>query len=491
MHTKTNLLLLSLLAAACGRDVSQVGTKFSGVGYNPDEIAPTPEPHGGLVEYSWVNFAGGGLSLAAVKLTDFTSVPISPGFEPPYVMVYGQAFVFDKPAVGVDNFGVILDVPELPGTCYTAVEPTGLMLMSSTADLGTNISFRNSDGTVGFVLDRVPAEYPSDPQDALVYYSSLSSWRTEEIVGYNAGAGVQSYTDLEKEVLVPMNWRHGEEMVMEYPGGVAPLYANAGSLPFPSSYNPGGSPSITLPNRQEGLLFSWDGPRYDTEGIVYTESGPQSTCLNYNWPEDDAPGAKEDCLTLPKPGMNESYQGQIYTGPWDTTGGLKMDWYQGEVEGDILTLTIRFLGPLDLENDTYIRERMVNYDDPENPEEGRAALPCEEGEWTVPTTFYTREGELVPTLRGDPFHVVTELTCRLDDSAGTFTLTEDLVGPALQAAKERKAEGAIFAITRSRIVEAPVPPVKDNYDNRNDIEDILVIARSMELGRFWYSSATE
>ena len=81
-------LLLTLLA--CAPDYQDVAVKTVGVGYDPEQIGPSPTPYGGVVEYSWVNFAGGGLSLALMQLGSFDEVgPNMVGFAPPYAAVYG------------------------------------------------------------------------------------------------------------------------------------------------------------------------------------------------------------------------------------------------------------------------------------------------------------------------------------------------------------------------------------------------------------------
>jgi hypothetical protein len=109
----TRLLLLAFLGAlACAPDYDESPTKLVGVGYDPEEIGPSPTPYGGVVEYSWVNFAGGGLSLALMGLGSFDEVgPSMLGYAPPYAAVYGFSYVFDTKLSAADSLGGVTSVP--------------------------------------------------------------------------------------------------------------------------------------------------------------------------------------------------------------------------------------------------------------------------------------------------------------------------------------------------------------------------------------------
>ena len=95
----TTLLVVLGLTAACGRETEQVGMKLAGVGRSPDDIGTVGKEYGGLVEYNWLDFAGGGLSLASSGIGFFYTSDISPAstqFKPPYSMVAGMGFIFDQ-----------------------------------------------------------------------------------------------------------------------------------------------------------------------------------------------------------------------------------------------------------------------------------------------------------------------------------------------------------------------------------------------------------
>lgn len=485
-------VLLALAAVGCGREVSDVGVKMVGVGYDPDEIGPAPMPYGGIIEYNWVDFAGAGLSLAFTGLVSFESVPSVPTYRPPYALVGSTAIFYDQLVYGAANAGVVLEAPQVADSCYTTIEPTGPMGFADTVDVGSWLKFVNSDGSAGFSVDRMPADYPPDPQDVYVYYSSIASWRTKPIIGYEPGTG-ETYESMQPRTLVPANYPHGDQMVMQFPGSVAPQYAPVSSIPFPSSK--AGEQPFSLPHRQEGVRMTWKGPRYDRYGIRTAEEGDQSTCLTYYWPEGTAPGDLATCAAGPEIEVSRTaLAGQIYTGPWEAEDQqVRFEWAVPEgAEEEVVTLSVRFLGPMDLEKDQYLRLYMVNYENADDLGNGREALPCEgkseevPGDWALPADYYVDdEGTVGPELRGDPFHTVAEVTCRLTDD-GDFTLNRTMLEDALAAATSRGAEGAVFFFNRSTQKAVELPAAKDYYDHQKNNSPILLRANSVEIGRFWY-----
>jgi len=147
------------------------------------------------------------------------------------------------------------------------------------------IAFTAADGS-GFRVDRVPTDYPPDPQDMFIYYSALETWKstpgTHLVPGADEDAG-----SMTSEVIRPVNFPFATEVALSFPGGIAQEHAPVGSLPLPSTAV--GNPVVRLPNRIDGLRLSWNGPRYDGDGVVISEDGPQATCLKYFWPRARSP----------------------------------------------------------------------------------------------------------------------------------------------------------------------------------------------------------
>jgi len=506
---RTSLLLFVLTSVSCAPEFADVPTKLVGVGYNPEEIGPAPTPYGGVVEYSWVNFAGGGLSLALMGLGSFDEVgPGLVGYRAPYAAVYGFSYIFDQKLSAADSLGGVTSVPpETEDTCYTTFDATGPIGSFKTVDVGSWMRFQNADGDALVTMDRLPPDYPGNTQDLFIYYSAIDFWTATPVYGYLPGNRNRPDA-MEKIVLKARNFPFGEEMSFSFPGGLAGAGDPVASLPRPSSAL--GDPSITLPNAVGGVRMAWDGPLYDRFGHLIGE-GEQSVCLSFN-AVSGAPESAGSCAGADSPEA-PSADGQMYTGPWDTSDGqVTFEWEPGENADEYVSIAVRFLGPVDMSDPNY-QERIVGVEadrQAENawtdaqqglgaaippgtaiPEGRREPMACEEGgEWVFDDNYLTADGELVPWMRGDPFNNVAEVTCRMKDD-GSFALKSVQLQEALAYARRRGAQGAVFYFARSTDAEAKVPPAKDQYNQRLDISPIKLTSRAVDIGRFWYEEGTQ
>lgn len=508
-------ILLTLGALSCAPDYADAPTKLVGVGYNPEEIGPAPTPYGGVVEYSWVNFAGGGLSLALMGLGSFDEVgPSMVGYAPPYAAVYGFSYIFDTKLEAADSLGGVTSVPpETDDTCYTTFDATGPIGSFKTVDVGSWMKFSTEDGTGGVTLARLPEDYPPNPQDLFIYYSVIDYWSAEPIYGLVPG-GSEDPADMDRVLVRTRNFPFGEQVTFSFPGGLAGVETPVASLPRPSASAAKGNTSFPLPTAPGGVMVEWNGPRYDAYGHAL-ETGAQTACLSYVAPPD-APSEAPDCDGADIPASNTGLQGQMYTGPWDTEdGNVTFHWTPGTTNPDeYVSLAIRFLGPVDM-NDPNLLERVVTvessrpvqnaWDDaqtgaqasiPPDREPGlgrRAPTACEDpakSEWVFDDAYLTADGDLAPWMRGDPFNNVAEVTCRLKDD-GSFTLSNQVLAEARAYAQRRGAQGAVFYFARSTDTPAQVPPAKDQYNQRLEISPIKLTSRAVDIGRFWYEEGTE
>jgi len=504
MNMRTILPLLALLPAlSCAPEYDDVPVKLVGVGYDPDEIGPAPTPYGGVVEYSWVNFAGGGLSLALMGLGSFDEVgPQMVGYRPPYAAVYGFSYVFDTKLSAADSLGGVTSVPpEVDDACYTTFDASGPIGSFKTVDVGSWMQFATADGEGGMRLERLPGDYPANPQDLFIYYSSVDYWSSEAIRGLLPGENDRPGA-MEPVLVRQRNFPFGESVAFSFPGALASQEAPVGSLPRPSAAV--GNTEFELPNRPGGVQLAWTGPRYDGYGHVLAD-GEQSTCLSYAAP-GSAPESAADCAGADTP-SESGFTGQMYTGPWDAEdGAVTFRWESPEEPsaGEFVSLAVRFLGPVD-RTDTNFLERVVTVtpgddakaawreqvradaipDSVDQPDGRRAPTACEDdGDWVFDDSLEDANGEYVPVLRGDPFNNVAELTCRLSDD-GEFTLTAAQIEEALTYARSRDAQGVVFYLARSTEVEAQIPPAMDQYRQKLDISPIKLTSRAIDIGRFW------
>jgi hypothetical protein len=504
------LLGVSLVACTSG-EVDSSDVKMVGVGLNPDEIGQTAELAGGLFEYDWINFAGDQLPLALLGFTSYDIASYTSGFKPPYAWVSGLSFIFSDDTQSPDSiYGNFASPPGVDGGCQMVVEPFSY-LTSSSADVGDAVQLRGTKEKNGAALDvtvgRYPAVYPADPQDVFPYYQYNSSWRDAPSYTYvQTKAGSQSPYDLERQILEAPNFIHGSSMELAFPGSLPPIEANNASIPVPLG-TVGDLPMVELPDRQDGIMLSWNGPRYDRYGSIVGE-GEQTTCFRYR-ADEKAPASAEDCVGLDDPASNENeLVANMYTGPWDTDDGVKFSWVPVDGSDDTVTITVRFLGPIDLTDPNLVSayvpvtptaaaleefkaaEGAGVIPEGAEPVGYRAALPCDDPndiEWTVDPNLLMADGGYTAALQGNPTDTMIELTCQVADSDGEFVLTQDIVQEALDYAELHNAQGTVFYFSRSQKSTFPTPDVRDRYGKRHEISDIEFVSNSIELGRFWYA----
>jgi hypothetical protein len=501
-----NSVLAALALLSCAPAYTPSGTKLVGVGYDPEAIGPAPDAYGGVVEYSWLHFAGGGLSLAMMQLAAYDEVgPAFATFAPPYAAVYGFSYLFSERLTAADSLGGITAVPpEVEETCYTTFEATGPIGSFTTVDVGSSMHFAREDGSPAFTLDRIPAEYPLNRQDAFAYYFAFDFWSPTPLYGKVRGS-TDKPSDMLDVLLRGDNFPFGRPVSFAFPGGFTPAYAPLASLPRPSAAVD--NDAMVLPQAPGPVQLEWDGPRYDAWGTP-GEDGEQRTCLSFAPPDGD-PRGPGDCIGAEsKAGATH---GQLYTGPWDTTDGrVTLRWTPGTGADEAVSFSVRFLGPIDRSNPSFQEEVIrvqpdeaaceewtklqptdadgQDYSIPDGvpiPTGRRAPSPCEDGaDWEFDDDFLDADGEFIPALRGDPNHNVAEVTCRLRDD-GEFVLTDAIVEEALTYARAHGAEGAEFYFARSTSADFEVSAAMDRYGQRLDITPIKLASRAIDAGRFW------
>lgn len=496
-------LVLALLVG-CAPDYQNSDVKLVGVGYNPEEIGPPSEPSGGILEYSYVDFAGAALSLGMMGFA--STDPIGPdmgGYGPPYNAVSTFGYVFSEKLPGAESVGLTAVPPEVEDSCYTAWSTSGPLGSFETVDVGSKVSILSEDGTSGVNIDRYPTDYPGDAQDAFVYYISFEQYRAQATMGHIPGE-TNKPDKMSEVILQPANFPFGQELNVSFPGGFAPDYAPISSMPLPSSS--AGETRLRLPTDPGGIMMSWNGPRYNAWGQAEGADGAYSTCLMYRRDDTLVPGDPADCTGMAA-SQSINVEGQMYTGPWDTTdGNVTFKWVANEASDDVVSLSVRFLGPVDEEDPAFKEEVVVVPSngksaaawataqtdgaipaDYECPDGRRAPTPCEtEGaQWLLDDNLHDVNGKLVPWMRGDPNDHLAEVTCRVKDD-GEFVLTSAMVEEALTYGRAHGAQGAVFYFSRGVQADMTVPDVRDSYNKRHTITPVKLASRAVEIGRFWF-----
>lgn len=496
------LLLISVLAG-CAPDYANSDVKLVGVGYDPEEIGPPSEPSGGVLEYSYVNFAGAGLSLAAMGFSSTDAIgPNMGGYSPPYDAVNAFGYFFSSKIPGAESLGITSPPPENEETCYTAYETSGPLGSFQTVDVGSTVTIGNAAGDEGVVLTRYPTEYPANSQDAYAFYNGFDVFREASSTTLLPGAD-NNRDNMQKVTYARASYPFGEELTVSFPGAFAPAGAPLASIPVPSASV--GDTTIKLPTRLGGVQMAWNGPKYDAWGKSDGTDAANATCLMYRNDPELAPLTPEECLDQDA-STDPDIEGQIYTGPWDTTdGNVTFNWTPGDDPDAVMSLSVRFLGAVDLEDPTYQVELVgVPPDNKANttwdaaaksgsvpegstcPDGTRAPTPCEAGTyWQTDPTLFDSNGNLQPWMRGDPNDHLAEVTCHLKDD-GQFVLTSDMVADALTYARAHGAQGALFYLARGYQADMTVPDAMDRYQQRHAITPVKLATRAVDIGRFWY-----
>jgi len=517
--SRAAIALSALVLVSCGRPAEDVPMKHAGVGLNPDEIGPLPEERGGLIEVDHIDFSGAGLPLGLVGLVSYDSVgPEMIDFAPPYAMISTLGFIFETDAPAPDTlFGNFGTAPSGDGNCYTNFNPRSYL--SNIVDVGDSLRLSaegvDADGQpIDYVTEvgRRPAVFGPVVNRYFPYYFDIQPHRTQPQV-YNElvdpSAGLAGF---EEQVLRHANFGFGLEHTLAFDGGIPPYEATWASIPVPLATN-GQDNTVTYPTQPLGVRLSWDGPTYDGDGNILADSTNEdevnSTCMQF-LAHTDTPASSEDCVELePPPNDGTYFEGQVYTGPWDTTDGLTFEWIPS-LEGvdETVTIGVRFLGPVE-EDDEYkvdarvqvapsphieeewnfFRSRGFVPEDMDVPDGMRPALACDDEddiEWVFDPNLRRSNGDYVLSLQGEPSSKLAEVVCRANDGDGSFQLTEHMLESAITYALANDAQGAIFYLNRTTTTDIDVPPVRDRYGQKRDTSDVRVVVNAVQIGRFWF-----
>jgi hypothetical protein len=480
-----SILILALFA--CGRNAADVDVRLVGVGDDPQEIGPTPTPYGGVVGYDRVELAGGALTLGHMGLASYTEVgPGLVSFAPPYAGVIGFSYIFDTKLPAADTLAFTAPTPPASeDSCYTVFYPEGPIGSFTTVDLGDFMQFRTADGSSAFKMSRVPADYPPDPQNLFIYYSSVEEWAPYSRTHLVPSGDSSNPLDMRPEVWRSANFPLGQEMIYSFPGGYSRFDQPVGSIPMPSS-SLDTPPTIQIPDALGGVLLEWDGPRFDWYGNEIG-TGLQTTCLEYYDGRTERPSDVAACETsapLPTaPDEYNAFKGQIYTGPWDAVDGkLTLRWTP-KVHGDQVSVAIRWMAPADPSDFSFQVARKND----------RPVATCDADSAEVtyipdPALFTEENGvyKPAPQIMGDPTSKMVEVSCLMRDD-GEFTIEPTMLQEAREYAEQHGAQGAIMFVARGSEVEAEFPAVKDQYDHRHDISPVRISSRDVRVGRLHWA----
>lgn len=491
----------ALALSGCGREVQQADVKLLNVGLDPDDIGPEPTAYGGLLELNHIDMAGGALPLRALGLSSFVEAgPDVAGFAPPYQTVFGLSYLFDTKLRGASNLTLVMPAaPTAEGACYTQYAPAGPFDSGfNTVDVGDAIQFSDAETGERLVsLNRVPRDYPPEASRLSVYYQVLQGYSPTARTRFAPTGDSNDPLDMEQVTYRPENFPFGRPVKLSWPGGFTTFDKPVGSIPQP--FNPDSS-LLNLPQSLDAVKIDWQGPRYtysiaDRAFSTTGETEEVSACFEFlnrlEWggtsPTDVAECAQG--VSYPREqGTYRSFNGQMYTGPWATEEGVTFSWDPADSD-DTVVFAVKFLAAVDItQPDFNYRSAYVT---PDRPENGlRAAQVCETEDDGVDYRFdedrYGAADSPSAALQGNPSEVLAQVVCNVPKAEGSFTLTQDLLDDAMDYATARGAGGALFMMGRTQTVKVATPDVKDPYDQRHEVSPVLVSAKAIKIGRFFW-----
>jgi hypothetical protein len=494
-----SLGLAVLVLAGCGRDVTPSDVKLLNVGNDPEQIGPAPTPYGGIVEYNHVDIAGGALPLGVMGLRGYTQIgPDLLSMAPPYEAVFALSYLFDVKLRGASNLALVLPPPPAAaGSCYTQIEPQGPFDSGfNTVDVGDWLDFRRADDDTRIVrMERIPRDYPPESARLSVYYQQLEGFSPSARTRLVPAEGSDDPADMVEVPYRFANFPFGEEVTLQFPGGFTTFDRPVASIPHPSaSVDP---TVLTLPQPVGGVQLDWNGPKWAYQlgsgGFSWglAEGTTHSTCLEFTdrtqYGDPAAPPESPDeCgLITPYPGRYyKTFKGQMYTGPWSTDDKQVMFSWVDDGSDDEMVVAVKFLAGVDPTDDNFVYGAVAT-GDPDTPY--RSAQVCEVPEYIFDSgRFSNEDGSTILSLQGNPSDVLAQVVCKVDKSAGSFALTQEILQDGLDYARERGGGGAIFLVGRVRDVEAQIPGVKDPYDQLHDVNPIKIATRAVKVGRFFW-----
>ena len=512
MKIEMSFVLLSALSiVGCGRDATVTDYKLAGVGLNPEEIAPEPENYIGFVSYDLIDFSGGTLPLGLVGLVSFRGAGPELGtYDPPYSMVFGSGFFFASAMPAPDVlFGSFGTAPSKIGKCHTVFEPNSYL--SGVADGGSSIDLFTEAGD-GYSIGRRPLAYPPNPSKVFPYYTSLETYKSANRSWRNpVNTDTTDLSAWNPEEVSVNNFPFGENVSFSFKGAIAAEELTVGTIPQPYNSSVMDGETHSLPTKSRGVMVSWTGTKYSGDGLV-TDDGAQSVCMQFST-SGETPTTTADCIDVIEveaPAEGQYDRGQMYTGPWDTESGVKVQWIPSTAGiNETVSISVRFLGEIDEEDDSFIDEvvmvsktadAQIAWDGaissgliPEGaecPEEGsRPALPCDEFVAEFDPSLRRGDG-YIPSMQGNPLNNLVETTCAVDDAAGEFVITEEILEDAITYAKQHNAAGAIFYFNRTTKTPFSIPEVRDAYGAKKEAGEMLVVSNSVQIGRFWVQDGT-
>ncbi len=515
MHTmRTNLFrsglaLLScggLLFSSCGYNTGEAGVKPVGVGYDPGELFPGPEPRGGLVDAVLMQLKGTNLDLGVTGLFNSNGSFTQHGSEP-FESVLSFAYFFSPAINAADEWQFVSPKgPDLNEACFIQINNRGPLGAFTTVDVGDRLTFSNNaedpSDLTRLELLRDPQSYPLNTTSVSITYSALDIFNP----------GFPGY---------PSNWAFGEEVAMHFDGGLPPDGTPIASIPRPSDAadaradKEAGDPTLWSPQDLTGVRVSnresVDNHVAESLPMVYAPDAPlpyplaNDRVVHVSW---DAPPEAERLsqvtMTLKLLGADEPYQTDAddfcvpAAAPEESVVGDEVaydvyvqgkdNWCDEDFEPDAT------LGNNESDADDFSGTDNC-HDGLDNDGDGRCdEYGCMVGDvWQVPDPQCARH-ELKTSACGSdnlctdvgggrsPDEHLGELICTAADD-GDFVFPTAQIERLLERLGDVQIEGAVLGVSRVTEELVQVPLARDQIGNEDNINPVRLRLAQVQFGR--------
>jgi hypothetical protein len=507
------LAISSLFSGACARDTADAGVKTIGVGFDPGELFPGPEPRGGILDGTLLQFKGTNLDLGVTGLFFSTGAFTDP-LNDPFDAIASYGYLFAPALTTADEYQLVSPKgPDIPETCFVQVDARGPLGSFRTVDVGQSISLVTDPGDFELrsILDmrREPQDYPANTSDVFIVYSAVAPL----FFGHE---------------VVPDNWAFGENVTLHFDGGLPPEGAPVASIPLPSDAADArvdkeeGDPTIWSPDDLTGVAVSnnLDGSesvvmRYDPVGLSLPDPRGNDGVLHVTWdalpetPGDDETDVRPEGATVVtisikllgrSPGQRTEdgnycdaaavTAGEVHDADWLAThDASKGNWCDAGYEP-----------ATDVGNDEFGLDAL-GADSCHDGLDSDGDGTCDEGgcldvdgvTWLVPDpdcrrhnyqTAVCGDDDLCRDVGGDrdPDGHAGDLVCTaLDD--GDFTVDAAQIQALLDRVPEDEVGGAVLVVSRTAEKLITVPMVRDQVGNQEDINPVRLRLSQVQFGR--------
>ena len=524
--TSRFLLLACLVvgASSCGYNTGISDIKPVGVGYEPGDLFPGPEARGGLIDAVLLQLNGQQLDLGVTGLFYSTGAFTNPQTDL-FETVLSFGYFFSPAIISADEWQFISPKgPDLDDACFLQVNSGGPLGNFTTVDVGDRVSVtnvqENDEDPTRLDLLRNPQTYPTNTTRVSISYSTTDVLR-RPTPGF------------------PGNWAFGQDVEMQFDGGLPPANTPVASIPRPSdaedrragklaghprTFSPDDLGLVEVTNLSEPSAEDWVALRYSPGNVVPNPTRNDGV-LNVRWrPASDA-GPSQVTIGLKLLGPDEPYLiddedfcvealpvngGVDDSAELDSYNAGKDSWCDPEYEPD-----------LDLGNDEagddYLAEEDtchdgVDSDHPQGPngtDPSIGELPpedwdpdlsdgCDEagcyinGTWVGPDPDCARHAYKTATCVVD--HCVDdgggrsgeehlgELLCTSTDD-GRFVVSADQIQRLVDELSGEEVVGAIMSVSRVNEQLVNVPLARDQIGNEDNINPVRLRLAQVQYGR--------